>query len=182
MTGPRSPYTHMGTETGRRELKQVGVNPSSNPDFGKTIDTPVWYLSHPLAEDKKYTFQKNMDHTLHMLELCLQEGFRAIVPYHSICLLGEETAESRRVGLEIDCFVARRLGRIILSGHKISSGMLNEYKYASLHPEFQFIDISGWPDDKAREILRICKEYLQDTTRPLPAFMDKDRIFPHGVL
>lgn len=164
-----------------KELVQSGLNPSSNPLFGSTIDTPVWYLSHPLAADEKYTFQQNMDHTLHMLELCLSEGIRAIVPYHSLCLLGEETEDSRRIGLEIDCYVAQRLGRIILAGHKISSGMRNEYKWASKHPDFQMIDMSGWPDKNARAVLRECRQYLDGHTPIKPVFMRPERIFPMGI-
>src|SRR5688572_12850205 len=94
-----------------------------HPDFGKTIKMPVWYLSHPLAPDDRFSFNENMNHVLHMMKLCLGEGYRVIAPYHTLCLIEDETDETRVRGLEIDCSVAADLGYMILCGHKMSSGM-----------------------------------------------------------
>lgn len=89
----------------------------------------VWYLSHPLAADDKYTFEQNVAHCKKMVRLCLDCGYRVIAPYLTLVeVLDENNTEHRRIGLEIDCSVAYSLGRIILCGHKMSRGMREEYE------------------------------------------------------
>lgn len=148
-------------------------HPLDHPDFGKTINEKVWYLAHPLAPDDKFNFQQNMDHVVHMMRLCFDEGFRVVAPYHTICLaLDDDNLEHRRIGLESDCYVVKRLGRIIFTGHKMSSGMAQEQKsweeaiieycdqygygeqLADILRRSTKIDLIGMPDYQAKEILR----------------------------
>lgn len=99
-------------------------HPIDNPTFNPNTREKVWYLSHPLAPDERYTFEENMEHVKIMLRMCFDEGFRVIAPYHTICLcLDDNNPEHRKIGLETDCSVAYALGRIILTGHKVSRGM-----------------------------------------------------------
>lgn len=116
-------------------------HPANDPFFNR--HATVWYLSHPLAPDDRYTFQQNLDHTLHMLRLVLDEGYHAIAPYHTHCLvLDDQNHQHRCIGLETDVGVARALGRIILCGHKFSSGMQIEAE--SCIAKINLIGLKDW--------------------------------------
>lgn len=148
-------------------------HPIEHPEFDSQSHEKVWYLSHPLAADEKFSFEENMADVLRVMRLCFDEGFRVIAPYHTICLcLDDDNAEHRRIGLETDCTVAYQLGRIIMSGHKTSRGMSCEFDavhrrigdYISEFPSSLelreileanvVIDITEMSDDEARETLR----------------------------
>lgn len=106
----------------------------------------VWYLAHPVAADKQYTTQQNLDHILVMLKTCWQEGFRVFAPYHTMCHVFSESTEYRQHGLEADCELVRRLGLMICVGHKLSSGMRLEAKALGELDEFYCLDFTGVPD------------------------------------
>lgn len=126
-----------------------------DPKFGTTIDEPVWFLSHPLAPDDKFTFQQNMDHVLELMNMFYSVGLRVICPWHTMCLcLDDNDPEMRRIGLEVDCFVANAIGRIVLTGHKLSSGM--ECELASvmkLGQNGRVLNFVGWRNDAIRTYL-----------------------------
>lgn len=151
-------------------------HPANLENFNPSPKEPVWYLSHPLAPDDRYTFQENMDHTLKMMRLCFDEGFRVIAPYHTMCLvLDENNIEHRRIGLETDCRVANLLGRIILTGHKLSKGMqceldavvkciddyCEQYKYSENIKDLitvnSIINLTAMDDNQMRLALRTIK-------------------------
>lgn len=103
-------------------------HPMDNPKYDGKTREPVWYLSHPLAADEKYTFAENVAHAKKMMRLCFDAGFRVVAPYLTIIeILDDDNIEHRRIGLETDCVVAHALGRIIMTGHKRSRGMLEEH-------------------------------------------------------
>lgn len=85
-------------------------------------------MAHPIAPDDRFTYEQNMQHILDMMQFFYVEcGIRVIAPYHTMCLvLPDDQPEFRRIGLEVDLVVVRALGRLILAGHKISSGMKDE--------------------------------------------------------
>jgi hypothetical protein len=108
------------------------VHPFDMPNFGETMQTPVFYLAHPLTTDDKHTYEENMDHVLKVARILLDNGVRVIVPWHTLCIcMDDSNPEHRKLGLEIDCYVAAKLGRIILSGHKVSTGMAAEVRAVS---------------------------------------------------
>src|SRR5688572_27930392 len=97
---------------------------SNDPLFNRYSQEPVYYMAHPLAPDDKYTYDENMAHVLEMMEFFYKEcNVRVVAPYHTMCLvLPDREPKWRRVGLEVDLVVVRALNRLILVGHKISSG------------------------------------------------------------
>lgn len=153
-------------------------HPALNTAFNPENREPVWYLSHPLAPDDKYSFLTNMDHVEHMMRLCFDAGYRVIAPYHTICrVLDDNNAEHRRIGLEVDCRIAFLLGRIIMCGHKISRGMLEEHDAVyrrvqewndnhinnlglQVGPADVVIDLTTMPDELAIEHLQYRKHRL----------------------
>lgn len=99
-------------------------HPMEHPDFNAQSQEPVFYMSHPLQADDKMTFQENVAHAKQMMRVCFDEGFRVVAPYLSIIeVLDDDNLEHRKIGLETDCYVAHQLGRIIMTGHKVSTGM-----------------------------------------------------------
>lgn len=99
-------------------------HPMDHPGFNPASQAPVWYLSHPLATDDRFTFQQNVAHAKKMMRLCFDAGVRVVAPYLNIIeVLDDDNLDHRRIGLEVDCAVAYALGRIIMVGHKISKGM-----------------------------------------------------------
>lgn len=124
-----------------------------DPKFGTTIDEPVWYLAHPLASDGRYSYQQNMDHAVKMVRLFYDCGVRVICPWHTLCLALDDTnLEHRRIGLEVDCNVVRSLGRIIMVGHKVSSGMECELAMIMERGENgRVLNYVGWKDETIKQ-------------------------------
>lgn len=130
----------------------MSYHPADDPNF--SFDRRAWYLSHPLAPDEHYTFTENLNHTLRMLELVLEEGFLAVAPYHTHCLiLDDNNPDHRRIGLETDVVIAKALGHIILTGHRISRGM--QLEYDQCHTA---INLTGLNDRACRLALREWRE------------------------
>jgi hypothetical protein len=110
-------FKHLMTETKR-------FHPKDDPGFRYCNGPDVWYLSHPLAPDGRFSFQQNMDHVVILMRIFFDHDVHVIAPYHTACLaLDDERPEHRRMGLECDCKTVKLLGRIILSGHRLSTGM-----------------------------------------------------------
>lgn len=132
-------------------------HPSSDPLFDPKHHRELWYLSHPLAGDNRYTFEQNMDHVVKVMRICFEEGLDVVAPYHTICLaLDDDNPEWRRRGLECDCTLARTLGRVLLTGHKLSAGMRHE-RDAALEcidgPVFIY-NFVGYNDEELRQVIR----------------------------
>jgi hypothetical protein len=119
---------------------------SNDPLFNRYSNEPVYYMAHPLAPDEKFTFNQNMGHVVEMLKFFYGIGVRVIAPYHTMCLaLDDDTPEDRRVGLEVDLSVVRSLKRLILVGHKISSGMRDElYANSESYQGGITLNFTGW--------------------------------------
>jgi hypothetical protein len=129
----------------------------------------VWYLAHPIKADDKFSQHENMKDLLRWMKVCFDEGFRVIAPQHTICLVLDDTdLTHRNMGLEIDCTIAQMLGRIIMTGHRVSIGMELEYKAAALHwvgreitshiknPKWH-INLVGMNEQAAREYLQLVR-------------------------
>lgn len=158
-------------------------HPMDHPGFDALSEEKVWYLSHPLAADDKYDFMTNVEHAKKMMRMCFDAGYRVIAPYLSIIeVLDDNNPEHRRIGLETDCTVAHALGRIIMTGHKCSRGMLQEHdavhrrvnewneKYIS-NPHLQVsfndvvIDLTKMGDDLAFEHLEYRRSRLNSGSK-----------------
>jgi hypothetical protein len=135
-------------------------HPSHDPDFDAKRQHIVWYLSHPLAPDDKFTFQQNMDHVIHLMRICYEEGVMVIAPYHTICLaLDDDNPRWRRMGLECDCNMARLMGYVLLTGHKLSSGMNHEAQESMACKSGGIIrNLIGYNDEEFRVALRWIKD------------------------
>lgn len=90
-------------------------------------ERPVYYLAHPLASDERFSKTANMRHVLKVMEILMRENFMVVAPWHTQALvLDNEKPEDQEFGLTCDCEIVRKLGRIILTGHKVSNGMWRE--------------------------------------------------------
>lgn len=143
----------------QEDMEMRTRHPSSNPNFDAKREHEIWYLAHPLAPDDRFTFQQNMDHVVKLMRICYEEGWYVIAPYHTICLaLDDDNEEWRRIGLEVDCNVVKKFGRILLTGHRCSSGMCHErdtcldFQYGGL--VYNFV---GYNDVEFRHALRALK-------------------------
>jgi hypothetical protein len=136
-----------------------GMNPSSNPSFDAKREHTIYYMSHPLAPDERFTFDENMAHVVHLMRIFYEEGWMVIAPYHTICLaLPDSNDEFRRLGLECDCNMTRMMGNMVMTGHKISSGMRNEMEQAMACKRGGIIhNFVGYNDDELRAALRFLR-------------------------
>jgi hypothetical protein len=134
-------------------------HPSSDPSFDAKREHRVFYLSHPLAPDERFTFEQNMAHVVKLIKICFDEGWYVIAPYHTICMaLDDDKPEDRVKGLECDCNVARLLGNVILTGHKLSSGMEHEMDQAMACKNGGLIyNFVGYSDEELKLTLRYLK-------------------------
>lgn len=103
------------------------IHPMNDPLFRGCDGPPTWYLSHPVSPDGMYTYQQNLDHIVKLITIFFEFEFPVIAPYHTHCLaLDNDNPTHFRLGLECDFQVVKALKRIILTGHKLSTGMKGE--------------------------------------------------------
>jgi hypothetical protein len=127
---------------------------------------PVWFLAHPVAGDERYTYENNMGmhcetvfpdtgHVIKCLRMCYSAGFHAIAPYYELCLaLDDSNSDDRAAGMLTGLTLIKGLGRLILAGHKIASGMEQEVA-ACCEVGGQIINLVGVPDKDFVSALRI---------------------------
>jgi hypothetical protein len=113
---------------------------------------PVWFLAHPVAGDEKYSYKDNMGdnefngHVIDILKLCYAAGFPAIAPYYELCLaLDDNNPNDRAAGMLTGITLVKGLSRLILAGHKVSSGMEQEVA-ACLDVGGQILNLVGVAD------------------------------------
>jgi hypothetical protein len=124
---------------------------------------PVWFLAHPVAGDEKYSYTDNMGikvtgitedevasiesgHVIKVLKLCYAAGFAAVAPYYELCLaLDDNNPNDRTAGMLTGTTLIKGLGRLILSGHKLSRGMEQEVA-ACLDVGGSYLNLIGVPD------------------------------------
>lgn len=122
---------------------------------------PVWYMAHPVAPDDKYTLAQNMDHVVHLTRLFFDEGVYVCTPYHScIMALDDNNIQHRRMGIEMDFTVLRKLERVICVGHKLSSGMEAELNLIKAM-NGSWLNLVGFDDYTLREF---CKAHSRKLT------------------
>lgn len=91
------------------------------------MSRPIWYLAHPVSPDARFTFEQNMAHALVVARIADDVGFKVCLPWYADCLYHDDSNASHRAdGLAMDVEIARLVGRIMLVGHRISSGMQAE--------------------------------------------------------
>lgn len=126
---------------------------------------PVWFLAHPVAGDERFTYEDNMGgdvhrsngHVVDLLTLCFRAGFPAIAPYHTLCLALDDNSENdRTAGMLVGTTLIKGLGRLILSGHKLSRGMEQEVA-ACLSVGGHYLNLIGVPDRDFVEALKRAK-------------------------
>lgn len=133
----------------------------SSRSLQRLTQKSVWYLSHPVAPDSHYTYEQNMAHALHMVKLCYDEGFRVYIPWHSLCLvMPDSNPEFRRIGLEVDCELAKLTGLMILTGHRMSSGMQAEMEALLTRKDAFWIDGIGLHDKRFCDLLRSTRKRI----------------------
>lgn len=125
----------------------------------------IWFMAHPIAPDERFMLQQNLDHVVHMMRLCFEEGFGVIAPYHTHCLALDETnLEHRNIGLNLNRRILSRCNGLILTGHKVSQGMADEVQTAK-RVQIPIIDCVALPDYNVRDILKIAFGLDNDPAR-----------------
>lgn len=104
------------------------VHPLDHPSYGEKKHHPVYYLSHPLAPDNKFTYEQNLRHVMEMVQFFNRDlRVKVIAPYYEMCMvLDNNKIEDSIHGLEADEWICEKMGHIIMVGHKESRGMTAE--------------------------------------------------------
>lgn len=111
-------------------------------------DAGIWYLAHPVASDGHSSLKENLIHTLEVSKIVWDAGFRIIAPWHTHCLFLDDTdKEHREAGMEVNRSIVRVCRGVILTGHKLSSGMLEE-KLIAEKVQIPVIDLIGLGGDQ----------------------------------
>ena len=106
----------------------------------------LWYLAHPVREDDIRSFDENLKHALKMQKILWGVGFEVINPwYTSVLLYGPGEEEVLQRAIEFDCAVIERCDGLILTGHKLSSGMDIELRSAIDFGK-NVVNLIGLPD------------------------------------
>jgi hypothetical protein len=113
----------------------------------------LWYLSHPVRPDERYTAEQNLDHTLVVLKILWDAGFNVIAPWHSLCLALKNEPHDAAVierALRLDCDVVKSCDGIILTGHRKSNGMERELE--GLAPFSSLFNLIGIADSQLADM------------------------------
>lgn len=89
---------------------------------------PVFFLAHPVAPCDGYTYKQNLRHVVQVQEVLYNKGIYTVIPWISLLSFLPDDGEHRNRAIAIGCEVAAALGAIILVGHKITGGMLDEVR------------------------------------------------------
>jgi hypothetical protein len=93
----------------------------------KLLSENVWFLAHPIAPDEKYKLMDNLFHIEKLVRMCFRAGLLVVAPYYLTCLaLDDRIVSDRELGMRANDGVILRLGRLLLTGHRLSSGMNHE--------------------------------------------------------
>lgn len=127
----------------------------------------VWYLAHPIAADDQFTTEQNLDHIKLLIGLLWSCGWIAIAPYHTQVLAVPDSPQNRKLGLECDYKVIDALGgKVILAGHRVSSGMEGEINTAERCVDCEVVDLVGKTDSEIIEHLAELNGSLNRTLAP----------------
>lgn len=117
----------------------------------------VWYLAHPVASDRHYSYEENMAHALRCARAVWDAGYRHIMPWYVHCLfLDDANEEHRDAGIAVDHLLLPHCHGIILTGHRLSNGMADELRTMDLW-ERPVINLVGLPSGKIASHLRSLK-------------------------
>lgn len=111
-----------------------------------STEIQVWYLAHPVRGDGIYTQTENMAHVLKLIRTLYESNLYVIAPWFvDLAVFDDSDPEQRARGLMVDSYVAAKLGRIVLTGHRLSSGMETELR-AVERVGGMVLDLIGIPD------------------------------------
>lgn len=116
----------------------------------------LFYLAHPVAADELHGVEDNLAHTLKMLRMVHEAGISVICPWFAdIKAFDDTTYETRKTRMVVQKTLLLLCGgNIILTGHKLSSGMEEELDVVQLG-RGRILDFIGVPDEELPEQLRI---------------------------
>jgi hypothetical protein len=110
----------------------------------------LWYLAHPVRTDEYYSESENLEHALQVQQILHEKaGLMVINSWHSFCKIHENTPitiELMKKMFEIDSIVVEHCDGIILTGHRLSSGMQHELNVA-ISSRKDILDLIGIADD-----------------------------------
>jgi len=88
----------------------------------------VYYLAHPIAADDLHTVEENLEHILVIQDILRKHNIFAVAPYWTyVKMYGSGRGKPDfSFFIEGDKECVRRMGNIILAGHRISYGMEQE--------------------------------------------------------
>lgn len=104
----------------------------------------VWYLAHPVNGDDEYTNEGNMKHIIELMQFFLENDVYVVAPYYAQCVAFPESNDERREqGLAIDCVTVQKLGALMLTGHKVSTGMRVELDALLSISPYALVNLTG---------------------------------------
>lgn len=126
----------------------------------------IFYLAHPVADDNYHGMQSNLAHTLKVLRICHEAGLTVICPWYADTQAfedGDPLQRGVRMAIQKDIITALG-GNLILAGHRISPGMLEEFQTAHTIEGSYIIDVVGVRDEDLLERLVECATIINALT------------------
>jgi hypothetical protein len=79
-------------------------------------------------------------------------GIYVIAPYHTVMLaLNDDNPEYRRMGMEANHSAIRKLGKLLLVGHKLSDGMKGEFQLVcDLREDGDWMNLISYNDERLK--------------------------------
>ena len=117
----------------------------------------LWYLAHPMKGNNLFTFEDNKRYALGIQRILWEAGIQVVNTWYSLSIIygAGEGAEMKRY-LNLDKAVIRALGGLILTGHRLSSGMRIELEFA-LENHLRIMNLINIPDE---HIAALVKDYI----------------------
>lgn len=120
----------------------------------------VWYLAHPVRDDSRFKEEENLDHAIRVQELLWKAGLVTVNPWFTYIKMFPRNNDFKLIEqcLEIDCHLIDLLGKIVLTGHRMSHGMQTE-ALAAKESDAEILNLIGIPD---RHLIEVVQDYLME--------------------
>lgn len=115
----------------------------------------IWYLAHPVREGQGWSVEGNKKHALELQEMLLDQGIVTIMPWFSyVSHFGGHKEGIMKTMFEMNIECVKRCDGIILTGHKLTSGMQVELD-AALESVVPILNLIGLPGETLRAVAKM---------------------------
>ena len=127
----------------------------------------LYYLTHPVRGDEHFSEEENLAHALKVQKILFEAGLNVVNPWFTYPTLYPDVIDDADLTrfIALDREAARRIGHIVQTGHRVSSGMRMEAD-AVREIGGEILDFVGVPDRALADAVRKTLSNKQSAVTP----------------